>query len=160
MSARATLIVLALVSPALAGPDDYPAGLFEHSPLHDTPAAVSRLRHSPPGQAKNPASERASGRLSPLPRLELSVAATMLTLNDRPPPPMSAMTDLRGVSEALLGVGRHRRHAHDDDLSAAQRGFQGLQAGVRYVTRRVRWIRCDGPLRADSGGWLCFGVQN
>ena len=59
MLARATLIVLALASPAWAGPDDYPAGLFEHSPLNDTPAAVSRLRHS--SQAKNPPSERAGG---------------------------------------------------------------------------------------------------
>jgi hypothetical protein len=61
MLARATLIVLALASPAWAGPDDYPAGLFEHSPLNDTPAAVSRGSHNPTGQAKNPASERASG---------------------------------------------------------------------------------------------------
>jgi hypothetical protein len=62
MLARASLIVLALASTAWAGPDDYPAGLFEHSPLNDTPAAVSRLRHSsPPGQGKNPPSERTIG---------------------------------------------------------------------------------------------------
>jgi hypothetical protein len=61
MLARATLIVFALASPAWAGADDYPAGLFERSPLNDTPAAVSHGSHSPPGQAENPASERASG---------------------------------------------------------------------------------------------------
>ena len=41
MLARASLIVLALASPAWADPDGYPAGLFERSPLNDTPAAVS-----------------------------------------------------------------------------------------------------------------------
>ena len=51
MLARTTLIVLALASPAWAGPDDYPAGLFEHSPLNDTPAAISHGSHSAPGQA-------------------------------------------------------------------------------------------------------------
>jgi hypothetical protein len=61
MLARASLIVLALASPAWAGPDDYPAGLFERSPLNDTPAAVSQRRHSSPGQAKKLPSERASG---------------------------------------------------------------------------------------------------
>jgi hypothetical protein len=60
MLARASLIVLALASPAWAGPDDYPAGLFEHSPLNDTPAAAPR--HSNPAeQARHPLSERASG---------------------------------------------------------------------------------------------------
>ena len=61
MLARASLIVLALASSAWAGPDDYPAGLFEHSPLNDTPAALSRGRHSAPGQVKNPASDRDGG---------------------------------------------------------------------------------------------------
>jgi hypothetical protein len=61
MFARATLIALALTSPAWAGPDDYPAGLFEHSPLNDTPAALPRGGHRPPGQTKDPVSERASG---------------------------------------------------------------------------------------------------
>ena len=105
MLARTTLIVLALASPAWAGPDDYPAGLFEHSPLNDTPAAVSHGSHSPPGASEKPGQRARQRRLSPLPRLELSVAATMLTLNGRPPPPMSAMTDLQRVSEALLGMG-------------------------------------------------------
>ena len=60
MLTRAIFIVLAVASPAWAGPDDYPAGLFERSPLNDTPAAVSR-RHSPLGQTKNATRERASG---------------------------------------------------------------------------------------------------
>ena len=47
MLARASLIVLALVSPALADPDGYPAGLFDRSPLNDTPAAVSHRSHNP-----------------------------------------------------------------------------------------------------------------
>jgi hypothetical protein len=59
MLARASLIVLALASPAWANPDDYPAGLFEHSPLIDTPAAAPR-HTSPAGQARRPFSERAS----------------------------------------------------------------------------------------------------
>lgn len=61
MLARASLIVLALASPAWADPDGYPAGLFERSPLNDTPAAVSHQRHNSPRQAKNPPRERASG---------------------------------------------------------------------------------------------------
>jgi hypothetical protein len=61
MLARASLIVLALACPALAGPDDYPAGLFERSPLIDTPAAVSRLGAFRSGQATNLPSERATG---------------------------------------------------------------------------------------------------
>ena len=47
MLARASLIVLALASPAWADPDGYPAGLFEGSPLNDTPAAVSHRSHNP-----------------------------------------------------------------------------------------------------------------
>jgi hypothetical protein len=65
MLARAGLIVVALVSPALvsptwAEPGDYPPGLFERSPLIDTPAAV-RPSHGPEGQAKNLHSVRAGG---------------------------------------------------------------------------------------------------
>ena len=60
MFARASLVVLALTSPAWADPD-YPAGLFERSPLNGPPAAVSHRGHKiPPSQAKDPASERAS----------------------------------------------------------------------------------------------------
>ena len=59
MFARASLVALALASPAWADPD-YPAGLFERSPLNGPPAAVSR-RGNPPSQAKDPPSERASG---------------------------------------------------------------------------------------------------
>jgi hypothetical protein len=59
--ARATFIVLAVASPAWAGPDDYPAGLFERSPLIDTSAAVTRPVHGRPGEPKDAARERASG---------------------------------------------------------------------------------------------------
>ena len=52
MLARASLIALALTSPAWGGPDDYPAGLFERSPLNDTPAAVSHGVIVPPGKRK------------------------------------------------------------------------------------------------------------
>ena len=73
MLARVSLIVLALTSPAWADPDDYPAGLFERSPLNDTPAAVSPGVQAPPGKRQTrPVS--AQRRMSPLPRLELSVA--------------------------------------------------------------------------------------
>ena len=58
MFARASLVALAVASPAWADPD-YPGGLFERSPLNGPPAAVSRRR--PPSQAKDPPSERASG---------------------------------------------------------------------------------------------------
>jgi len=58
--ARASLIVLALVSPAWGGPDDYPPGLFEHSPLNDM-LAGDRRSHRPPEQEKNPTNEPASG---------------------------------------------------------------------------------------------------
>jgi hypothetical protein len=61
MLVRASLIAFALASPAWGGPDDYPPGLFERSPLNDTPAAVSRGGHRTSAQAKIPPSERASG---------------------------------------------------------------------------------------------------
>jgi hypothetical protein len=62
MFARASLVALALAlaPPAWADPD-YPAGLFERSPLNGPPAAVSRPGHNPPSQAKDPHSERATG---------------------------------------------------------------------------------------------------
>ena len=60
MFARASLVALALAPPAWADPD-YPAGLFERSPLNGPPAAVSRPGHNPPSQAKDPHSERAGG---------------------------------------------------------------------------------------------------
>jgi len=62
MFVRTTLIALVLASPAWADPD-YPAGLFERSPLNDTPPAASRqgLIISSPGQRKNPPRERARG---------------------------------------------------------------------------------------------------
>jgi hypothetical protein len=60
MFARASLVALVLASPAWAD-SDYPAGLFERSPLNDTPAAASRREHNSPGHAKNPVRERASG---------------------------------------------------------------------------------------------------
>jgi len=59
MFARASLVALVLASPAWAD-SDYPAGLFERSPLNDTPLAASRRGHSP-GQAKHPPRVRASG---------------------------------------------------------------------------------------------------
>ena len=59
MFARASLVVIVLASPAWAD-SDYPAGLFERSPLNDTPAAASHRRYDPPGQAKNPPRERTS----------------------------------------------------------------------------------------------------
>ena len=61
MFARASLVALALASPAWADPD-YPAGLFERSPLHGRPVAASHPgRKVPPSEAKGPDSERASG---------------------------------------------------------------------------------------------------
>lgn len=60
MLARASLIAFVLASPAWAGPDDYPPGLFENSPLNGAPAGVRRS-HAPSGQAKNATSEPAGG---------------------------------------------------------------------------------------------------
>jgi hypothetical protein len=60
MFARASIVGLVLASPAWAD-SDYPAGLFERSPVNDTPAAVSPQRHNSLVQAKNPTRERASG---------------------------------------------------------------------------------------------------
>jgi hypothetical protein len=63
MFARASLVALALAlaSPARADPN-YPAGLFERSPLNGPPAAVSRRAHNnSPSQAKDSPIERASG---------------------------------------------------------------------------------------------------
>ena len=63
MFARAGLVALAL---ALAWPawaeSDYPARLFENSPVIGSRAAVSRQASKDlPSQAKEPGSERASG---------------------------------------------------------------------------------------------------
>ena len=58
--ARASLVVLVLASPASADPD-YPAGLFERSPLNDAPGAPLPRRGANHGHAKNPAGEPASG---------------------------------------------------------------------------------------------------
>jgi hypothetical protein len=60
MFARAGLVALVLASPAWAD-SDYPAGLFERSPINDAPAAASRRGHNIPGQVKNPPGERDSG---------------------------------------------------------------------------------------------------
>jgi hypothetical protein len=60
MFARASLVALVLSSPAWADPD-YPAGLFERSPLNGSPAVSHPGHKVPPSQAKDPASERASG---------------------------------------------------------------------------------------------------
>jgi hypothetical protein len=57
MFARASLVILVLASPAWADAD-YPAGLFERSPLYDPPVAPPRRVH---GQAKSPPRERAGG---------------------------------------------------------------------------------------------------
>jgi hypothetical protein len=51
MFVRTTLVALVLASPAWAGPD-YPAGLFERSPLNDTPPAASRRGIIPPDKRK------------------------------------------------------------------------------------------------------------
>jgi hypothetical protein len=58
--ARASLVALVLASPAWAD-SDYPAGLFERSPLNDTPAAASSRGHNSPKQAKSRPAERAGG---------------------------------------------------------------------------------------------------
>jgi hypothetical protein len=60
MFVRAGRVTLVLASPAWAD-SDYPAGLFERSPLNDTPAAASRPGNYALGQAKNPPKERARG---------------------------------------------------------------------------------------------------
>ena len=60
MFARASLVALALASPAWADPD-YPAGLFERSPLNGPPAAVSRRRHNPSERPAQRARQRRSG---------------------------------------------------------------------------------------------------
>jgi hypothetical protein len=60
MFARASLVALALASPAWAD-SDYPAGLFERSPLNGPPAAVSRRGAKSPSEANDSPSGRASG---------------------------------------------------------------------------------------------------
>jgi hypothetical protein len=60
MFVRAGLVALVLVSPAWAD-SDYPAGLFERSPVTDMPAAAASSQgHDFPRQARNPARGRAS----------------------------------------------------------------------------------------------------
>jgi hypothetical protein len=57
MFARAGLIALVLASPAWAD-SDYPAGLFERSPVTDAPAAASPHGSPALGQAKNLSRDR------------------------------------------------------------------------------------------------------
>ena len=59
MFARASLLVLVLASPAWAN-SDYPAGLFEHSPLSDAPTAASRQGSHAMGRAKTPSKDGAA----------------------------------------------------------------------------------------------------
>ena len=58
--ARACVIAMALVSPAWAGADDYPPGLFEQSPLNGAPADAPRS-HKAQGAPKEPLGRRAPG---------------------------------------------------------------------------------------------------
>jgi hypothetical protein len=98
MLARATLIVLALASPAWAGPDDYPAGLFEHSPLNDTPAAVSRLRHSSPPQGKlktRPAS-------APAPTVIITASGAIRGRNHADPQAISPLAMFEGATVTVF----------------------------------------------------------
>jgi hypothetical protein len=74
MFVRTTLVALVLASPAWADPD-YPAGLFERSPLNDTPPAASRQGRT----SEKPAQRAIPWRLPPLSRVALSMAATMLS---------------------------------------------------------------------------------
>jgi hypothetical protein len=62
MFARVSVLVLALVlvSPAWAD-SDYPAGLFEHSPVNDAPAAAPRQGSRAVGQPKSPSRNRDNG---------------------------------------------------------------------------------------------------
>jgi hypothetical protein len=78
MFARASLVALVLASPAWAD-SGYPAGLFERSPLNDTPAATSPRGHDFPWLSEKPAHKARQRRLPPLSRVALSVAATTLS---------------------------------------------------------------------------------
>jgi hypothetical protein len=60
MFARAGLIALVLASPAWAD-SDYPAGLFENSPVSGAPSGASPHRSRALDQAKSPAKDRANG---------------------------------------------------------------------------------------------------
>ena len=59
MFVRAGLVAFFLATPAWAD-SDYPAGLFERSPVTDTPAAASSQGNDSPGHSKNPPRARAS----------------------------------------------------------------------------------------------------
>jgi hypothetical protein len=60
MFVRAGLVALVLAAPAWAD-SDYPAGLFERSPVTDAPAAASPERSPAVGRARSPSRSRASG---------------------------------------------------------------------------------------------------
>ena len=112
MFARASLVALALASPAWADPD-YPAGLFERSPLNGPPAAVSRRGHNPPRKRKTrPASAPAApaiiiasggirGRNHADPLFQRRVrerVSTLSTLRDRKKNMDFTSTLLQGIS--------------------------------------------------------------
>ncbi|MBV9906400.1 MAG: hypothetical protein JOY52_02430 [Hyphomicrobiales bacterium] len=60
MLARVSLVALVLASPAWAD-SDYPAGLFERSPVTDAPAADSRQPSPAIGQTTKPSGDRGRG---------------------------------------------------------------------------------------------------
>jgi hypothetical protein len=60
MLARVSLVALILASPAWAD-SDYPAGLFERSPVTDGPAADSRHPSPALGRTTRPSRDRARG---------------------------------------------------------------------------------------------------
>ncbi len=60
MFARVSLVALVLATPAWADAD-YPAGLFERSPVTDAPAAAPPPGSRSVGQTTNPSKDRARG---------------------------------------------------------------------------------------------------
>jgi hypothetical protein len=132
MLARASLIVLALASPAWADADGYPAGLFERSPLNDTPAAVSRRNIPAPRKASANGtsfapSERADGachhyRVWSYPRPQHCARRARLR------PPSKRKTCLMSAQTALVtitasGATRGRNHANPSRLTVRDPDF-------------------------------------
>jgi hypothetical protein len=103
MFARASLVALALAQPAWADPD-YPAGLFERSPLNGPPAAVSRPGH------KIPHPKRKTRTASAPPALAIIIASGAIRGRNHADPLFQRRVRERVSTNSLLPLGIQTLH--------------------------------------------------
>jgi hypothetical protein len=131
MFARASLVALVLASPAWADPD-YPTGLFERSPLNDTPPAASRPGHKFPRTESAPAAAAtiiASGAIHGRNHAEPIVHPHILGESGRLPPRRVARSP---IVKALPS--RRAMRAWSSDMKIGPRTYsRSLQCSAHRV---------------------------